>query len=126
MDNLTKRQLAELFTGGYGFPHEIVGDDRFLESREVRARYRGIDIIRHESRDEPRSTYWVPMGVSTGVLDDALPTEILPQDFMPLTDLLSIVETIRSLDEVIDWVMREQLVDVIAKQMDIPRNLLDR
>lgn len=104
MENLTRLQLADLFAGGYAFPHEIVDDDRFASSREVRARYRGVDIIRHEARDEPRSTYWVPMGVSTGVLHDALPTEILPDDFMPVTDLLSVVETIRSLDSVLDWV----------------------
>lgn len=107
MENLTRLQLADLFSGGYAFPHEIVDDDRFASSREVRARYRDVDIIRHEARDEPGSIYWMPMGVSTGVLRDALPTEILPDDFMPLTDLISVVQTIRDLDAVIDWVLGE-------------------
>lgn len=103
MEDLTRQQLADFFAGGYGFPHDLL---EAADDREVRVRYRGIGLFRHES-PSARAGYWIPGAVHTEVLMDGLPTQILPDDFMPLDDLLSTVETIRSLDAVIDWVLDE-------------------
>lgn len=100
---LTRRQLALFLGEDYGTPEYpcrvSVGDDERL----VEVLYRGVRLIRQDAHENGDDSAWWPRRIDLPEAGEGMPTTLMSEDFLPIVDVLSVVETIRQIDMAADW-----------------------
>lgn len=135
---LTPRQLARFIGEDYDpkpeYPCRVrirgEGND---QEREVEVVYRGLRLVRLDTRQHGDLEMWWPHRIDLPEAGEGMPTTLMSEDFLPIVDVLSAVETIRQIDGAAEWYAEERneklraaAVDRIAEMLDVPRALIGR